>query len=67
MTHDQARYTESSMDAFSGQQRSRPGGGGGMVGANTQRSLAESSASGVSQVYRKDDTSQRSNVIEQFL
>ena len=61
-SHDHSRYTESSMDVFTGQQRPRVAGG--MVGANTQRSLAESSGSGVSQVNRKDDTSQRWNVKE---
>jgi len=47
-SHDHhSRCSESSMDMFTGQQRQRVGVG--MVGANNQRSLAESSASGVSQ------------------
>ena len=61
-SHDPSRYTESSMDMFTGQQRPRVAGG--MVVANTQRSLAESSGSGVSQVNRRDDTSHRCNVID---
>ena len=67
-TTDHSRYTESSMDVYTGQQRPGDRGQGyGMVGAGTHRSLAESSASGVSQVNTKDDTSRRYNVIERFL